>query len=169
MARRFTLTSGPLRAATCRRLFRGRTSAYCGWMIRTSHSAFGQLRSNSACLLCAHPGHPAEPSERSEPDIQASAPGDGDGWIPALRHDRRRWRVSADSGHSQDHYRAAGTDPALRPSTFTVLRLITNSNLVGCLRGKAFPATAETARDPARAGVPSSRLNAPAAFPAGTL
>ena len=31
-------------------------------------------------LLCAHHGHPAEPGERSEPDIQASAPSDGDGW-----------------------------------------------------------------------------------------
>jgi hypothetical protein len=28
---------------------------------------------------------PAEPGERSEPDIQASAPSDGDGWIPDLR------------------------------------------------------------------------------------
>jgi hypothetical protein len=31
----------------------------------------------------AHHGHPAEPGERSEPDIQASAPSDGDGWNAA--------------------------------------------------------------------------------------
>jgi hypothetical protein len=48
-------------------------------------SPFGQIRSNSASLLCAHHGHPAEPGERSEPDIQASAPGDEDGWIAAVR------------------------------------------------------------------------------------
>jgi hypothetical protein len=35
--------------------------------------------------LCAHHGHPAEPGERSEPDIQASAPSDGDGWIAAVQ------------------------------------------------------------------------------------
>ena len=46
----------------------------------TCQSPFGQLRSNSACPLCAHHGHPAEPGERSEPDIQASAPSDGDAW-----------------------------------------------------------------------------------------
>jgi hypothetical protein len=33
----------------------------------------------------AHHGHPAEPGERPKPDIQASAPGDGDGWKPDPR------------------------------------------------------------------------------------
>jgi hypothetical protein len=41
---------------------------------------------------CAHPGHPAEPGERSEPDIQAGAPGDGDGWFSTSRFSS--WRAS---------------------------------------------------------------------------
>jgi hypothetical protein len=51
-----------------------------------------RCRPVSLVLLRAQPGHPAEPGERSEPDIQAGAPGDGDGWFSASPFSS--WRAS---------------------------------------------------------------------------
>ena len=50
----------------------------------------------------AHHGHPAEPGERSEPDIQAGAPSDGDGWIAAIRKATNKPPASTHRGHSRE-------------------------------------------------------------------
>ena len=65
------------------------------------------MRSNTISVqpkqrLCAHHGHPAEPGERSEPDIQASAPSDGDGWIAAIRKATNKPPTSTHRGHSRE-------------------------------------------------------------------
>jgi hypothetical protein len=49
----------------------------CLLPLHTPNQPF-HFRPASDIQLCAHHGHPAEPSERSELDIQASAPSDGE-------------------------------------------------------------------------------------------